>query len=76
MLQSHTIFLRALNDKIFTLSVSNQQPDSVHMSTCCVEMFNLINTQEQALLVRPCIGAVIVKAFERDQYYLVTPEKK
>ena len=50
--------------------------DSVHMSTCCVEMFNLINTQEEALLVRPCIGAVIVKAFERDQYYLVTPMKK
>jgi hypothetical protein len=50
--------------------------DSVHMSTCCVEMFNLINTQEEALLVRPCIGAVIVKAFERDQYYLVTPIKK
>jgi hypothetical protein len=46
------------------------------MSTCCVEMFNLINTQEEALLVRPCIGAVIVKAFERDQYYLVTPMKK
>jgi len=50
--------------------------DSVHMSTCCVEMFNLINTQEEALLVRPCIGAVIVKAFEKDQYYLVTPVKK
>ena len=50
--------------------------DSVHMSTCCAEMFNLIDSQEKALLVRPCIGAVLVKAFERDRYYLVTPVKK
>jgi hypothetical protein len=50
--------------------------DSVHMSTCCAEMFNLIDTREKALLVRPCIGAVLVKAFERDHYYLVTPVKK
>ncbi len=50
--------------------------DSVHMSTCCAEMFNLIDTQEKALLVRPCIGSVIVKAFEKDQYYLVKSMKK
>lgn len=50
--------------------------DSVHMSTCCVEMFNLLDTQERALLVRPCIGSVIVKAFEKDRYYLVRPVKK
>ena len=47
--------------------------DSVHMSTCCVEMFNLINTRQEALLVRPCVGSVIVKAFEKDRYYLVRP---
>lgn len=47
--------------------------DSVHMSTCCVEMFNLLATPEKALLVRPCIGSVIVKAFEQDRYYLVRP---
>jgi len=50
--------------------------DSVHTSTCCAEMFNLINTREEALLVRPCIGSVIVKAFEQDRYYLVRPAKK
>ena len=49
--------------------------DSVHMSTCCVEMFNLIDTSEKALLVRPCVGAVIVKAFEQNRYYLVRPVK-
>lgn len=50
--------------------------DSVHMSTCCAEMFNLMCTREKALLVRPCVGSVIVKAFERDRYYLVTPAAK
>lgn len=50
--------------------------DSEHMSTCCVEMFNLLDTPEEALLVRPCIGSVIVKAFEKDRYYLVRPVKQ
>ena len=36
---------------------------------------NLIGTGEKALLVRPCIGSVIVKAFEQDRYYLVRPVK-
>lgn len=45
--------------------------DSAHISSCCVELFNLIDTKEKALLVRPCVGAVIVKAFTKDQYYIV-----
>ena len=46
--------------------------DSAHISSCCVELFNLLESKEKALLVRPCIGGVIVKALERDQYYLVS----
>jgi len=49
--------------------------DSVHISTCCVELFNLLDTQEAAMLVRPCIGGVIVKGLERDRYYLVKPAR-
>ncbi len=49
--------------------------DSAHISSCCVELFNVIDSKEKALLVRPCIGGVIVKALQRDQYYLVRPVK-
>lgn len=45
--------------------------DSNHIGTCCVELFNLIGTGEDAMLVRPCIGSVIVKALEKNRYYLV-----
>ena len=45
--------------------------ESVYISTCCVELFNLINSQEAALLVRPCIGAVYAEVMENDRYYLV-----
>ena len=45
--------------------------DSAHISSCCVELFNLLDSPEKALLVRPCIGAVIVQPLERDTYYLV-----
>jgi hypothetical protein len=45
--------------------------DSSHISSCCVELFNLLGSKEKSLLVRPCIGAVIVKALEKDRYYLV-----
>ena len=45
--------------------------DSIHIGTCCVELFNLLDSQEDALLVRPCIGSVIVKVLEKDHYYLV-----
>lgn len=45
--------------------------DSAHVSSCCVELFNLLDSQEEALLVRPCIGIVIVKVLEKDRYYLV-----
>jgi len=41
------------------------------ISTCCVELFNLLDSQEKALLVRPCIGAVMVDVARQDQYYLV-----
>lgn len=45
--------------------------DTVHISSCCVELFNLIDSKAKAMLVRPCIGAVIVNALKKDQYYLV-----
>ena len=45
--------------------------DSIHIGTCCVELFNLLDSQEEALLVRPCIGSVIVKVLEKNRYYLV-----
>jgi hypothetical protein len=41
------------------------------ISTCCVELFNLLDSQEKALLVRPCIGAVMADVARQDQYYLV-----
>ena len=48
--------------------------DSAHISSCCVELFNLLDSDEKAFLVRPCIGSVIVKALLKDQYYLVRLE--
>jgi hypothetical protein len=50
--------------------------DTAHISSCCVELFNLLGSPEPALLVRPCIGAVIVKVLEKDRYYRVTLQKK
>ena len=45
--------------------------ESKFISTCCVELFNLLDSQEKALLVRPCIGAVMAEALTDNQYYLV-----
>ncbi len=45
--------------------------DTTHISSCCVELFNLIGSREPGLLVRPCIGAVIVKVLEKERYYFV-----
>ena len=45
--------------------------DSLHIGTCCVELFNLLDAQEDTLLVRPCIGSVIVRVLEKNRYYLV-----
>ena len=45
--------------------------DSFHISTCCVELLNLLDSKEEAMLVRPCTGSLIAKAFERDRYYFV-----
>jgi len=49
--------------------------ESKFISTCCVELFNLLDSKEKALLVRPCIGAVMAEALTDNQYYLVTLEK-
>ncbi len=49
--------------------------DSAHISSCCVELFNMLGSQEP-LLVRPCIGGVIVKALEKDRYYLMKPVRE
>jgi hypothetical protein len=49
--------------------------DSAHISSCCVELFNMFGSQE-SLLVRPCIGSVIVKALEKDRYYLMHPVRE
>ncbi len=45
--------------------------DSFTISSCCVELFNLLESREKALLVRPCTGAALIKALEKDQYYFV-----
>jgi len=45
--------------------------DSIHIGTCCVELFNLLDSKDNAMLVRPCIGSVIVNVLKKDQYYLV-----
>ena len=45
--------------------------ESKFISTCCVELFNLLDSGEKAFLVRPCIGAVIAEGLEDNQYYLV-----
>lgn len=50
--------------------------DTVHISSCCVELFNLHGSPEPAMLVRPCIGSVIVKVLEKDRYYRVIPQKQ
>jgi len=45
--------------------------DTFSISSCCVELFNLLCSDEPALLVRPCTGAAILQVLERDRYYLV-----
>ena len=45
--------------------------ETKYISTCCVEFFNLLDSQEKALLVRPCIGAVMTEALAENQYYYV-----
>ena len=45
--------------------------ESKYISTCCVQLFNLIDSDERALLVRPCIGAVIADVLADNQYYHV-----
>jgi len=45
--------------------------DSTHISSCCVELCGMFETPEKKFLVRPCMGAVIMNALERDRYYLV-----
>ena len=43
-----------------------------YISTCCVELFNLLDSPEKAFLVRPCIGAVMTEALTENQYYHVS----
>jgi hypothetical protein len=45
--------------------------NSFNISSCCVELFNLIESEEKALLVRPCTGAAMIKVLEKDRYYFV-----
>jgi hypothetical protein len=45
--------------------------DIFSISSCCVELFNLLGSTEAVLLVRPCTGAALLQAMERDRYYLV-----
>jgi hypothetical protein len=46
--------------------------DSTRISTCCAELFNLLDSQEDSLLVRPCTGSVILEVLEKDRYYLAS----
>ena len=68
-----------INPKYRADETYTQAPYSVEetkfISTCCVELFNLLDSEEKALLVRPCIGAVIAEALVDNQYYLVRMEK-
>ena len=50
--------------------------ESRYISTCCVELFNLLDSSEKAFLVRPCIGAVIAEALENKYYYVVLEKNK
>ena len=45
--------------------------ESKNISSCCVELFNLLDSEEPAMLVRPCVGATIIEAAEENQYHLV-----
>lgn len=45
--------------------------DTYRISSCCVELFNLLDSKEKALLVRPCTGALMINALEKDRYYYV-----
>jgi hypothetical protein len=45
--------------------------DTLAISSCCVELFNLLGSEEPVLLVRPCTGAAILQVLERDRYYRV-----
>jgi hypothetical protein len=49
--------------------------DSKNINSCCVELFNLLDSKEEGLLVRPCVGAMIMEAAKQDQYYLVNMVK-
>lgn len=42
------------------------------ISSCCVELFNLLDSREKAFLVRPCIGAVMADVLTENQYYCVS----
>jgi hypothetical protein len=45
--------------------------DSHTISSCCVELFNILESDEKSLLVRPCTGATMLKVLEKDRYYFV-----
>ncbi len=45
--------------------------DSYRISSCCAELFNLIESEEKLLLVRPCTGALMLNVLEKDRYYMV-----
>ncbi len=49
--------------------------DTKNINSCCVELFNLVDSKEEALLARPCVGAMIMEAAKQDQYYLVKVAK-
>ncbi len=43
--------------------------DTKFISTCCVELFNLLDSDQKVLLVRPCIGAVMAEVLTDNNYY-------
>jgi len=49
--------------------------DTNHTSSCCVELFNLAGEEFRVKLVKPCLGAKIIKALEADKYYRVESRK-
>ena len=49
--------------------------DTNHTGSCCVELFNIVGSEFKTKLVKPCLGAKIMKALEADRYYRVESTK-
>jgi len=44
---------------------------AIHVGACCVELFNLLDSKESAMLVKPCTGSIQLQVLKKDYHYLV-----